>query len=210
MKTLKNCLILLLFSLSFTTVKAQEFSLGPKIGISQGHIRVNGEGFTSTSHKIGYHAGIFARLDANSIFIQPEVLYANTGGEFEELDAQGKVRYSANFNRLDVPIMTGINIAQFFRVQVGPIFSFLLNSDLTRDPHRIGQPGIGQPGRAPTDPKFLNSTLGYQVGVGLDIANIIFDFKYEGPLGSQAESIPGFATDQRQYQLILSLGIRLF
>src|SRR5680860_39939 len=91
-------------------LSAQEFSVGPKIGISQGNIKVDGEGFTQGDSKLGYHFGLFARLGGNSIYLQPEVLYTNTGGEFKETITPGadEVKYEASFDRLDIPVMVGL------------------------------------------------------------------------------------------------------
>lgn len=186
---------------AISTLSAQEFSVGPKIGLSQGNITVNGEGFSKGDSKLGYHFGLFARLGGNAIFLQPEVLYTNTGGEFKEtLPSQGsnEVSYEVTFNRLDVPIMAGLKFARFFRVQAGPVASFLVNSEVAQDVN------TGEL------PDYKSSTIGYQAGIGVDIANMILDLKYEGPFGKNAERIAGFNTDQRQNQLILSLGIRLF
>jgi hypothetical protein len=188
----------LLVSATFNQVKAQEFSIGPKIGVSQGNVQVNGSDFSTGDSKLGYHLGLFARLGGNSIYFQPEVLYTNTGGDFQSSQGGSTVTYSASFSRVDVPIMFGFKIAQVFRIQAGPVMSFLLDSDLTTD------------GTGLTSPDYNSATLGYQAGIGFDIGNMILDFKYEGPLGKHADSIAGLATDQRQNQLILSLGIRLF
>ncbi len=183
---------------TFNQVQAQEFSIGPKIGVSQGNVQVNGDGFSKGNSKLGYHAGLFARLGGNNFYFQPEVLYTNTGGDFQSSQGSTTVTYSASFSRVDVPVMFGFKIAEFFRIQAGPVMSFLLDSDLNSD-------GVGL-----TPPDYNTATLGYQAGIGVDVGNIILDFKYEGPLGKQADSIAGFATDQRQNQLILSMGIRLF
>lgn len=190
--------ILIIFILSTLLVNAQEFSVGPKLGISQGNISVNGTDYNSGNDKLGYHLGLFARLGGNRIFIQPEVLYTNTGGEFESQQGTSNVTYTASFDRLDLPIMAGYKFANFFRLQAGPVMTFIINSDF----HSDTQNGVA--------PEYNNATLGYQAGIGLDIANMILDLKYEGALGKHAESIAGLATDQRQNQLILSLGIRLF
>src|SRR5690554_335168 len=116
------------------TVSAQEFSIGPKVGLSQGNVEVNGDGFSKGNSKLGYHVGLFARLGGNFIYLQPEVLYSNTGGEFtESVQGMGEVKYEATFNRLDVPVLVGLKFADFFRVQVGPVASFMLNSDVTQD-----------------------------------------------------------------------------
>lgn len=179
------------------TLSAQEFSIGPKIGISQGNVTVNGDGYSSGSSKFGYHAGLFARLGGNSVYLQPEVLYTNRGGEFKEEQGSGSVSYEATFNRLDVPVIVGFKLADFFRIQAGPVASFMMNSKVS---------GAGSTAL----PDYKESTIGYQAGIGLDISNMIIDLKYEGPFGNVADRIAGFETDQRQNQLILSLGLRLF
>jgi hypothetical protein len=193
----KTGIVFLMVSISLLA-NAQEFSIGPKLGISQGDIQVNGEGFSSGDSRLGYHLGLFARLGGSKIFIQPEILYTNTGGEIQNSQNQGNTTYSVSFNRIDTPVMFGFKVADFFRVHAGPAFSFLINSEVETD-----NPGVPLP-------NYNRSTLGYQAGIGVDIANMILDLKYEGPFSRQAESIVGFPTDQRQNQLILSLGIRLF
>ncbi len=197
MKT--RILFIALFAFLMTgTVIAQEFSIGPKIGLSQGNVEVNGDGFSKGDSKLGYHVGLFARLGGNAIYLQPEVLYANTGGEFTQTQGNDEVNFKASFNRLDVPVLVGLKLADFFRIQAGPVASFILNSEVSQD---VGNANL---------PDYNSSTLGYQAGIGLDVGNMILDLKYEGALGKVSESIAGFSTDQRQNQLILSLGIRLF
>lgn len=197
MKT--RILFIALFAyLAAGTVIAQEFSIGPKIGLSQGNVEVNGDGFSTGDSKLGYHVGLFARLGGNAIYLQPEVLYTNTGGEFKQTQGSDEVNFETTFNRLDVPVLVGLKIADFFRVQAGPVASFMLNSEVSQD---VGNAEL---------PDYKSSTLGYQAGIGVDVGNMILDLKYEGPLGKVSESIAGFSTDQRQNQVILSLGIRLF
>lgn len=76
-------LVLALISMG-TAAQAQDFSIGPKLGISQGNIKVDGDGYESGSEKLGYHVGAFVRMGGNSLYLQPEVLYVNTGGEIKE------------------------------------------------------------------------------------------------------------------------------
>jgi hypothetical protein len=188
-------LFVTLFCLAFIgSIQAQDFSIGPKVGVSQGNVRVDGNDFSTSGGRMGYHIGGFLRMGGNMFFIQPEVLYTNTGGEIEERTGTGTVSYEATFNRLDVPVMLGLRFAEVFRVQAGPVASFLLSSDWDGNP----------------DVDFNSTTIGYQAGIGLDIANLIIDLKYEGPLGNTADRIAGFNTDLRQNQIILSLGFRIF
>jgi hypothetical protein len=192
-------IFLLFFQIfTFTTATGQEFSIGPKIGVSQSNISVSGTSFSSGDEKLGYHAGLFARLGGRSIFIQPEVLYTNTGGEFNSTQGNNTVTYSAKFDKIETPIMAGLKFADFFRIQAGPTIAFLIDSSISSN------------SSASIQPDYNRATIAYQAGIGLDIANMIIDLKYEGPLGKLADAYVGLPTDQRQNQLILSLGIRLF
>ncbi len=192
---MKKTLFVILAFLAIGAVQAQEFSIGPKVGVSQGNISVDGNSYESGSDKLGYHVGAFVRMGGKSLYVQPEVLYTNTGGEIRETQGTEQRTFEASFDRLDVPVMVGFKLADFFRIQGGPVASFLLDSDFSDEIE---------------SPDFKDSTLGFQAGIGFDIANMIIDLKYEGSLSKQAESIGGVPTDQRQNQLILSLGLRLF
>ncbi|MBD8489841.1 PorT family protein [Echinicola sp. CAU 1574] len=194
----KICLVIIAILGISASLQAQDFSIGPKLGISQGNIKVNGDGYESGSDKFGYHVGAFVRMGGNSLYLQPEVLYVNTGGEIKETQGMEEKTYEASFNRLDVPVMLGFKLGDIFRIQGGPVASFLLNSEFEDELNGA------------TVPDYKSSTIGYQAGIGVDIANMIIDLKYEGSLSKQAESIAGLETDQRQNQLILSLGLRLF
>jgi hypothetical protein len=177
---------------------AQEFSIGPKVGLSQANISVNGEGFESGENVTGYHLGLFVRMGGSSIFVQPEFLFTNVGGTIIQSSNNSDRTINANFNRFDIPMMVGFKLANFFRVQAGPIASVLL--DYT----------IEDAFQTALDVDYSNSTIGYQAGVGLDVGNLILDFKYENSLSKISRSMAGFETDQRQNQLIISAGFRLF
>src|SRR5690606_36896165 len=114
---IKNLFIAAVAFLAVSNVSAQEFSIGPKIGLSQGNVEVNGNGFSKGNSKIGYHVGLFSRLGGHSIYLQPEVLYTNTGGEFKEVQGSNEVNYEGSFNRLDVTVLVGLKFADFFRVE---------------------------------------------------------------------------------------------
>ena len=73
---------------------AQLLSFGPKFGISQGDVRVF-DGFQGDDSKMGYHVGAFARINLPVIFIQPELLYTNTGGSFQD----NTFNYDVSFDR---------------------------------------------------------------------------------------------------------------
>ncbi|MCH7414772.1 PorT family protein [Belliella sp. R4-6] len=194
---MKNLILLLTTFLLVNSLHAQEFSIGPKFGVSQSTIKVNGDGFQSGDDKLGYHVGAFIRMGGASIFVQPEFLYTNTGGFI--IDENNNATVETNFNRLDIPMMVGFKLAKFFRIQAGPIASIILDQNFGENPIAATQ-----------NIDYRSSTIGYQAGIGLDIGNLILDAKYESSLGKIASSVAGFQTDQRQNQLVLSAGFRLF
>ncbi|MFD2033638.1 porin family protein [Belliella marina] len=194
---MKNPIIFILVFLLANSLQAQDFSIGPKFGVSQSTIKVNGDGYQSGEDRLGYHIGAFVRMGGASIFVQPEFLYTNTGGFI--IDENNNATVETNFNRLDIPLMVGFKFVRFFRIQAGPIASILLDQSFGDDPIAATQ-----------NIDYKSSTIGYQAGIGLDIGNLILDAKYESSLGKIANSVAGFQTDQRQNQLVLSAGFRLF
>jgi hypothetical protein len=186
------------FLIAFAGV-AQEFSIGPKVGVAQANISVNGTDFSSGNEILGYHLGAFVRMGGSTIFIQPEFLFTNTGGTIvQQMPGGTEELLEASFNRFDIPFMFGFKLANVFRLQAGPIASILIDYKLEDAFQNT------------VNLDYSNSTLGYQAGVGLDVGNLILDLKYENSLGRIAKSVAGFETDQRQNQFILSAGFRLF
>lgn len=196
---MKKIIFSLLVALSALTAYGQEFSIGPKIGVSQSNISLSNENFVSGDDSFGYHVGLFVRMGGNSIFVQPEFLYTNTGGTIIQKQANSTdIFIDADFDRVDIPFMFGFKFAQLFRIQAGPIASILIDHT------------IEDSNQNPINVDYNSATFGYQAGLGLDIGNFILDFKYENSLGKISNSTNDFATDQRQNQLIFSAGFRLF
>lgn len=196
MKKTLFSLLVILFSL---TAYGQEFSVGPKIGVSQSNISLSNEDFISGEDSYGYHVGLFVRMGGNSIFVQPEFLYTNTGGTIiQKQTNSADIFIDANFDRVDIPFMLGFKLARFFRIQAGPITSILIDHTIVDS------------NQNPLNVDYNSATIGYQAGLGLDVGNVILDFKYENSLGKISNSTSDFATDQRQNQLIISAGFRLF
>lgn len=195
---MKKFLLLIPALFCFSSIMAQDFSVGPKVGVSQGNVKVNGEGFSSGESKLGYHLGAFVRMGGSSIFVQPEFLFTQTGGQIIESTTGNDDVFDVDFNRFDIPMMFGFKLAKFFRVQAGPVASILLDYKLEDAIQNA------------VELDYRSSSLGYQAGIGLDIGNLILDLKFENSLSKIAKSVAGFNTDQRQNQLILSAGFRLF
>jgi hypothetical protein len=196
MKKLILSLALLAFAL---TGYSQGFAFGPKVGLSQTKLDLKSDDFKSGDSKFGYHVGLFARIGIGPLYLQPEVLYTQTQGQFSFDDGVGAIKeYEADFNRVDIPVMVGLKMFKFLRIQAGPIASINVNSELK------------DAGTTVKDFKFEDATVGYQAGLGLDIGNLIIDAKYESSLDKFTGNMGNFSTDQRVNQWILSVGFRLF
>ena len=190
MKKLLFALLLCLSASSF----AQSFHWGPRFGLNSASLSISDvdENFEDElkegDNKLGFHIGLFSRVQLLGFYIQPELLYTNVQSEIRFGDLVSEV----TINRIDLPVLVGKRFLKIARVQAGPVFSFPLSSE------------VGE-----TEDVYDNVTVGYQAGIGLDLANLLVDLKYEGSFNNLADDVGGFDADQRVSQIILSVGWKM-
>ncbi|MDE0559759.1 porin family protein [Algoriphagus sp. NF] len=195
----KLFVIILLAGLSLPAF-SQNSGFGIKAGLSSSKVDFESQQFIPDGSTTGYHLGIFARLGGAGFYVQPELLFTQTSGEFK-LNLQGNnstESYRADFNRIDLPVMLGVKMFKLIRLQAGPIASFNVNSNLENAAGTVN------------DVNFKEASIGYQAGAGVDIGNLFIDVKYEGGLSSVTQQVAGFETDNRLNQWILSVGFKIF
>lgn len=149
----------------------------------------------------GYHLGGVALFVFRGGFFQPELLYSQTGRDMrlEFIEPQQEDEYfTQKYSHLVLPLFGGAKFGSL-KLGAGPVFSYLLN-----DWNDLGIEDEFQ--------MELNKlTLGYQLGGGLQLGNLMLDFKYEGNLTKFGEGVTiGGETikfDTRPHQFILSLGL---
>ena len=193
--------MLTIMTLLMINITYAQFNFGPKVGLSSSKLdftsKSGNDGSISPGEStVGFHAGVFARVNLGGLYIQPEALFTQSGGEIR-LDGFAEDIREVQFNKLDIPVMVGMKFARILRLQAGPSLSFLLDAELD---------GLDQSIKS----GYENATLGYQAGVGVDLWNLIIDLKYEGNLSKFGDEIFGFVTDQRNNQWIVSVGFKLF
>lgn len=199
---MKN-LIASIFILFLSGSLLAQVNFGIKGGLNLPDIKVknftpdiNYEDLEVPNRTYGFHAGIFFKIDAKVLFIQPEILYTRVDQSLMAIDVPNIVpkELAVNLNRLDIPIMVGKELGPL-RLMAGPIYSANISSNSEAWEDEIEE-----------------GTLGYQVGFGFEISKIIIDFRYEGPFSQTASAIiieeTGYETDLRVNQLIVSLAYK--
>ena len=195
------------------TMDAQIFQWGFRVGgsttsLDGQELRVATGGVDSfklaiEDAKFGIHLGAYARVKLGPIFIQPELLFNSASVTYTKEDFTSTnvipVLFEDTYNHLDIPIMVGAKFSAF-RIQGGIIGSILLsdNTDLT-DIETFER-------------EVENVTYGWQAGIGLDIARVLIDVKYEGNFSRFGEGITiqgnQYSFDARRNRFVVSLGFR--
>ncbi|EHQ27764.1 porin family protein [Mucilaginibacter paludis] len=190
--------LLSLAILTLITVAARaQFTLGLKGGVNISKINTDN---LSESTIAGYQFGAWARL-GKSTYIQPEMYIGSKGGQFN-FDSNGSNAGGSakvKFTTLDVPVLIGESFGVShlnFRIMAGPVYSYILSKDESFSSNL---------GSAYRDfGNYNNSTLGYQVGAGVDLGNISIDARYEGGLTRLNEKY-----GQRASLFHISLGFKI-
>ena len=198
---MKKLALIVLVTLSSLSLYAQKNGVGIKAGLSSTQVDFEGEQLVPSDAQMGYHLGVFARFGGVGFFVQPEVLFTQTRGQFLEISSLSSIphiNYEAKFNRLDVPVMAGFRMLKVIRIMAGPIASFNIDSSLK------------DAGPTVQNIDFKKATLGYQTGVGVDLGNLSIEGKYEGGLSKFTENVGSYTADNRLNQWVLSVGFKLF
>ncbi|RMG28633.1 MAG: hypothetical protein D6730_05230 [Bacteroidetes bacterium] len=193
-------------------LQAQPLKMGAKVGIgsrtvSPGDLFLsNADALDSlkvsfSSSKPSFQAGLFARLTLLGIYIQPEILLTFTNATYEKSDVYNnngqQVSLDEKLVYMDIPLTAGLKVA-FLRVQGGPVFTTLLGkkSELTEID------GLER--------NFKEAAIAGQLGLGLDIGDLILDLKYEFPLSRNRDHFnflgESYGLSTRKSQLIASVG----
>ena len=130
---------------------------------------------TDNSNRVyGAVGGIFMRI-GRTFFIQPEILLSQKGGQFSLLDDKAQSSKSFKVTNIDFPVMIGVKIARFLRINAGPVASFNVGNE-----GDLGAAFKDYTSERNFEDAFRRTALGYQAGIGLDFGKLNFDLRYEG------------------------------
>ena len=132
----------------------------------------------SSENQAGYYAGIWTRIGAAGIHLQPE-LYVS--GKNTTLKNDAGVENEVKFTSLDLPVLVGTKIGAAgigVRLNTGPVVSFLINKDQS----------LGDAASAAFNGDFKDQAFAWQFGSGLDIGKLGIDLRYELGLSKLSSS----------------------
>ena len=145
-----------------------------------------------------WHAGGWLRvkLPVVGLYLRPEVVYTSISSTLpvEDIDTP-----TIKLNRLDIPVLVGLKMFGVGNVFAGPVFEYVLKSDIDNDEIKSVK----------TDDFFV----GAQIGIGLEFSKIGIDVRYETAFSENKSTfeIPGdvnFELDNAPDQFIVGLSYK--
>jgi hypothetical protein len=155
---------------------AQSFHLGVKAGVNQGSL-TKAPNLGGPNTTTSFVCGVFAKLGAAGLFVQPEVLYSQRNGVFSDSTNQ---TVTNELHYIDVPILVGYKLTAL-RFYAGPNFQFLLAAN-QKAPTSLKDPFFSKD-------NFNSASVGYQIGIGLNLQKIVLDVRYDGSIGDLGKTI---------------------
>ncbi|WP_254411596.1 porin family protein [Dyadobacter diqingensis] len=160
------------------------FRFGIKAGANLSNINGNdlslGSGGNAFNFKdnsdrtLGFAGGVFFRF-GKDFYLQPEILLSQKGAKFDFDNSVNDGKVDVRFSNLDVPLLFGVRIAKFFRINAGPMASLRLS-----DNGKLGD-SFNEVTGSNSKAEFNNRlAFGYQAGVGVDFGRMSLDVRYEG------------------------------
>lgn len=192
-KTLMCLFLIMVTSLFMEAQTAKGF--GVKGGINYNS---NGDYFNAIdntyndpSGSSGFHFGLFGKIGSN-LYFRPELVYTSTKTNYNN--------ESFKMQKIDAPMLVGINIIGPFSVFGGPSFQYIVDSEFS---------GIS------INDIEKNFTVGLNFGLGVNFNKLGIDLRYERGLSKNEATFvnknitENSRIDTRPSQLILSLSFIL-
>jgi hypothetical protein len=149
------------------------FGFGVKGGINLAQLSTSGGTFDS-GNRAGFNAGVFARIGALGLNLQPELYYANKSST----STSNGVTNTVTFNSIDLPVLLGFKFGALGlggHLHTGPMVSFLINKE---------QSFSGALGSVTSVRDYKNQNLAWIFGAGVDLKSISVDLRYEKGLST--------------------------
>lgn len=109
---------------------------GVKIGASLARLNVSGVTANIPKQSLAPHLGVMYRYRLQKFVLQPEVLLAQKGGNFQRIriGAAGRDTEANTYYYVSVPVLFGYIPTEGLTLQAGPEFSYALNAGKANGP----------------------------------------------------------------------------
>jgi hypothetical protein len=170
MKKIILSALFLSFSVAGFSQVLPSFQLGLKGGANLS--KLSTENTFSSDNRAGYYAGLWARIGAAGIHLQPE-LYIS--GKNTTLKTKNGDEADVKFTSVDVPVLVGTKIGAAgvgIRLNTGPVVSFIVDDKQT----------VKTAVKDVFSGNFKGQSFAWQFGAGVDISKLGLDLRYEAGL----------------------------
>ncbi|WP_115462359.1 porin family protein [Winogradskyella aurantiaca] len=185
----KSCFIAVLLLLSLSSINAQSSSgWGIKGGLNYGGSGNLVDNITQSINNpdsnLGWHLGVFGKF-GNRFYLRPELIYTNLNSKYN----------SSKFKmqKLDLPVLGGLRVIGPLHAFIGPAFQYVINTDL-QDFNL-------------TDVE-NNFSVGFNVGVGVNLGNLGIDLRYERGFTANEVGIIGSVFDDLVQEVVGTIDTR--
>jgi hypothetical protein len=195
MKKIVLLALFVAFNLTAFSQVLPSFQLGFKGGVNLSKLSTE-DTFNSES-RAGYYVGLWTRIGAAGIHLQPELYLSGKNSTLKDNSGQlNKVKFTS----MDVPILVGTKVGAAgvgLRLNTGPVVSFVLSDDQSLK-DAAGSAFKGD---------FKGQNFAWQFGAGVDVGNLGVDLRYETGLSKIGKN--GY-NDTKLSLFTLGLAYRLF
>lgn len=196
MKKISLLFVLLCASSLAFSQAVPSFQLGLKGGMNLS--KFNTSNTFSSDNRAGYYVGLWTRIGAAGLHLQPELYLSGKNATLQNAAGQeNKVKFTS----LDIPVLVGTKFGAAgvgLRLNTGPLVSFVLNEDQS----------FSQAAAAAFNGKFKGQAFAWQFGAGVDIGSLGVDLRYE--LGLSKLNSTGYAESTKLNLFTLGLAYKLF
>ncbi|WP_417800914.1 porin family protein [Tenacibaculum sp.] len=202
---MKKAIFILCLLIGGSQLAQSQIQGGIKGGInynSDSFSDVKDDVFNGAKSKTGFHAGAWLRikLPATGLYIRPELVYTQLSNEvsYEPTGFSAKTT-TYDIQKIDIPVLLGLNFLKVGHVFAGPSFQYILDSDFDiEDLKQVNSDGF---------------SVGLQLGAGVELGKLGLDVRWERALSdTEAEfvdsNVGNVNFDTRVNQIIVGLSYR--
>ncbi|RIV19094.1 PorT family protein [Fibrisoma montanum] len=199
MKTIRSFSVVLGLLLISTSAFSQvSANFGPKLGITYSRLSFSGaDRKINNRYATGFQGGAFLRINAGRFYLQPEALFNEKGSKISfDATPGNRIDGKVKLQSLDIPLLLGVKLIDGelinLRIMAGPMYSRQL-----KDESAVLE-------NLSPNSRIKRDQYGYQAGLGIDLANLTLEARYEGGLEKIVPELDG-----RPGSFAFSVGFKL-